>query len=192
MTGAGGGGSASTWPSPDGWGEIIRVTRPTDGSLVGELAVTSPHEVPRRVARARAVQGGWGSLSPRDRARRLRSLLEAIGARGREIEETIVAETGKPRTEALLEVLTVTDQLRYYLGKAPSFLKPRRVSTGWLLWKQALVTREPLGVIGVISPWNYPFVLTMIPAMTVVIMNDVGLSVARPAHPGSTVPVFLR
>jgi acyl-CoA reductase-like NAD-dependent aldehyde dehydrogenase len=159
-------GSAPRWPSPDGWGEIIRVTRPTDGSLVGELAVTSPHEVPRRVARGRAVQKGWASLTAGDRVRHLRGLLEALGGRAREIEETIVAETGKPRTEALLELLTVTDQLRYYLKNASPFLKPRRVSTGWLVWKRAMMVREPLGVIGVISPWNHPFVVSMTPVMT--------------------------
>ncbi|MGW8265221.1 MAG: aldehyde dehydrogenase family protein [Longimicrobiales bacterium] len=145
---------------------MIRVLRPTDGSLVGELAVTPSHEVPRRVARARSVQEGWASLGVKDRVRRLGGLLDAVGSRAREIEETIVAETGKPRTEALVEIVTVLDLLRFYLKRAPSFLGTRRVSTGWLLWKSAYLAREPLGVIGVISPWNYPFILSMSPVIT--------------------------
>ena len=153
---------ASNEPEPD----VIRVLRPSDGSLVGELAITPAREVPNRVAKARSVQEGWGSLEPKDRERRLRGLLEAIGARSREIEDTIVAETGKPRVEALLEIITVTDLIRYYLKHATSFFKPQEVSPGWLPWKKAMILREPLGVIGVVSPWNYPFILSMNPVVT--------------------------
>ncbi len=146
--------------------QVVRVFRPSDGSLVGELAVTQPGEVPARVARSRKVQEGWGSLEPGDRERRLRGLLGALGSRSREIEETIVAETGKPRTEALVEVTTVIDLLRFYLEEASGFLAPRRVSTSWMVWKKAMILREPLGVVGVISPWNYPFILSMTPVLT--------------------------
>ena len=157
---------------PDPWGsnepepDVIRVLRPSDGSLVGELAITPAREVPNRVAKARSVQEGWGSLEPKDRERRLGGLLKAIGARAREIENTIVAETGKPRVEALLEIITVTDLIRYYLKHATSFFKPKKVSPSWLLWKKAMILREPLGVIGVVSPWNYPFILSMNPVVT--------------------------
>lgn len=146
--------------------DVIRVLRPSDGSLVGELAVTPAHEVPERVSRTRSVQVGWASLPARDRGRRLRGLLEAMEGRVQEIEDFIVAETGKPRVEATVEVMTVVEQLRYQLRHAPALFRPRRVSTGWLIWKRALVQRESLGVIGVISPWNYPFMLSMNPTMT--------------------------
>jgi succinate-semialdehyde dehydrogenase/glutarate-semialdehyde dehydrogenase len=154
------------WPEPEVEPRVIRVIRPADGSLVGELAVTPSHDIPRRVARARSVQEGWASLEPRDRARRLEGLVEAIGSRAREIEGTIVAETGKPRAEAMVEIITVLDLLRFYRKRAPGFLEARSVPSGWLLWKGASVTREPLGVIGVISPWNYPFILSMTPVVT--------------------------
>ena len=144
----------------------IRVLRPADGSLVGELAITPSADLPNRVRRARRVQEGWASLEPRDRVRRLEALVDAVGKGAREIEDTIVAETGKPRTEALVEIVTVLDLLRYYLARAPSFLGPQRVSSGWLFWKTAAFTREPLGVVGIISPWNYPFILSMTPVLT--------------------------
>jgi succinate-semialdehyde dehydrogenase/glutarate-semialdehyde dehydrogenase len=157
---------APAWPAEEPEPRAIRVIRPTDGSLVGELAVTPRPTVPSRVSRTRSVQEGWASLDPDDRVRRLRGLVDAIGSRAGEIAETIVAETGKPRAEALIEVTTVLDLLRFYLRKAPGFLARKRVSAGWLLWKEAFVVREPLGVVGIISPWNYPFILSMTPVIT--------------------------
>ena len=124
-------GSQGGWPCPGADAEVIRVLRPSDGSLVGELAVTPAHEIPRRVARTRSVQVGWASLPAKDRERRLRSLLDAIGGRTQEIEDTIVAETGKPRVEATIEVMTVVEHLRYHLKNASALFRPRKVSTGW-------------------------------------------------------------
>jgi succinate-semialdehyde dehydrogenase/glutarate-semialdehyde dehydrogenase len=133
--------------------------------LVGELAVTPSHEIAGRVERTRSVQAGWASLPAKDRGRRLRGLLGAIGDRTEEIEATIVAETGKPKAEATLELATVVDYLRYLEKASIPFFRPRKISAGWMFWKRALVQREPLGVIGVISPWNYPFILSMTPTV---------------------------
>ncbi len=146
--------------------EVLRVVRPADGTLVGELAVTPSHEVHRRVERTRSVQVGWASLLPKDRERRLQGLLTAIEGRTREIEDTIVAETGKPRVEATVEVVSVVDHIRFLLTSATGFFRPRKVPTGWMAWKRAFVQRDPLGVVGVISPWNYPFILSMTPTCT--------------------------
>jgi len=146
--------------------EVLRVLRPSDGSLVGELAVTPSHEIARRVERTRSVQAGWASLPAADRARRLKGLLSAMEERSREIQDTVVAETGKPRGEALMEAAAVADLVQHYLKTAVGHFRPRRISTGWMAWKRAFLQREPLGVIGVISPWNYPFILSMTPTVT--------------------------
>ncbi len=161
-----GAGSTGGWSPRKSTDEVLRVLRPSDGSLVGELAVTPPPALAGRVARARSVQEGWASLEPRDRARRLRGLLSAIGSRAAEIESTISAETGKPRTEAAVEVMSVVEHLRFHIKACSSLFRPMKVSCGWLVWKRAMIFREPLGVIGIISPWNYPFILSMNPVIT--------------------------
>lgn len=146
----------------------LEVRRPGDGELLAEVPVDGPDEVGERIRRCREVQRGWAALSVDDRLRRLRGLHRMVGERADEIVATVVDETGKPTVEARTEVVTVLDLLRFYLRKGASVLRPRTVRTGWLLGRKARVEREPYGVVGVISPWNYPFVLTMDPVVTAV------------------------
>lgn len=145
---------------------LLRIRRPQDGAPVGEIEVSSPEEVFAAVDRVREVQPGWASLSPVDRARRMRGLRQEIHARREEIADRIIAETGKPEGEALTEILVVQGSIRFFEDRAPAILGRRRVSTRWMPWKRAWTVRDPYGVVGVISPWNYPFLLTMDPVVT--------------------------
>jgi len=86
-----------------------------------------------------------------------------------EVAATIRQETGKPQMEALAhEVLNVLNLLRETEGAAPRVLHRRRVGTGLILTKSAYKQYEPLGVIGVISPWNFPFMLPALPLVQAV------------------------
>lgn len=145
---------------------VIEVYRPGDGASLGSVPTATPADVAEAVRTVRRVQPGWGSLEPADRARRLADLQEALRSRSEEAADVIVSETGKPRVEALAEVLVCLETIRHYRKVAPRVLRPRRPSTGWMLWKSARVLREPHGVVGVISPWNYPLILAMDPTVT--------------------------
>jgi acyl-CoA reductase-like NAD-dependent aldehyde dehydrogenase len=147
-------------------GEVLVVRRPDDGSRVGTVPVDGPGEVRAAVARARKAQAGWASLPVRDRVRHLSGLREILARRADEIADRITAETGKPEGEALTEVAVVVSLCRYYERRAPRLLRPRRVPSGWLVWKRARILQEPYGVVGVISPWNYPFILVAEPVLT--------------------------
>jgi len=136
--------------------------RDPDGRVTREVApVQGEEEVRAAVARARAAQRAWGALAAVDRARRLAELGRVLGRRADEIAQRIRMETGKPEAEALAEIVVSADLIRFYRRAAPRRLERRRVGSGWLLGKTATVEREPYGVIGAITPWNYPLVLVM-------------------------------
>lgn len=128
---------------------------------------TSPDALARAaVARARGAQTAWGALSPRARARHLRRARALLVERMDEVVATICAETGKPRIEALAhEVMNVLNLIRVSERAAPRVLRRRRVGTGLIITKSAYKQYEPLGVVGVISPWNFPFMLPALPAV---------------------------
>lgn len=137
------------------------VRSPVDGSLLRELPVQGEAEVREAVNRARQPQRAWARMSVADRARRMRRLARVLAERGDEIAASVRAETGKPPSEALAEVVVAVDLIRYYARVAARHLAPRRTGTGWLLSKSGWVEREPYGVIGAITPWNYPFIIAM-------------------------------
>jgi len=78
-----------------------------------------------------------------------------------QIAGLIRGETGKPEGEALTELVVSVDLIHFYANEARRHLRPRRVGTGWLLWKRAWVERVPVGVVGAITPWNYPLIIVV-------------------------------
>lgn len=140
---------------------MIEVRRPGEGSLVTRVPVQGADEVRAATSRVRGVQGRWAALSPGTRARRMEGLARVLEGRAEEIADRIQAETGKPRAEALGEVVVSADLIQFYCRAAPRHLRRRRVGSGWLVGKSAWVEPEPYGVVGAITPWNYPFILAM-------------------------------
>lgn len=137
----------------------ITCTDPATGSLLGpELPAMTPEEVRACVARARTAQRAWAKTSFAERRRVLRRFLQVTLDHTDEICELIVRDAGKTRENALLgEILPVCEKLRHTINTGERHLRPERVSSGILLHKVATIEYHPLGVIGVISPWNFPF-----------------------------------
>jgi acyl-CoA reductase-like NAD-dependent aldehyde dehydrogenase len=143
----------------------LRIHRPADRGLVGVVPVDPVAVVEAAVLRARAAQVGWGGLSPRERGERMAALRREIGRRTEDIADRIIAETGKPEEEALAEVLVVMRLIRHYERRAPRVLRERRVGTLPIPGGSGRVIREPVGVVGVLAAWNYPFVLAAEPTV---------------------------
>jgi len=133
---------------------------PATGEVLRELACAGEADVFAAVARARAVQPAWAELGLRHRIAVLRKFQDKLHARKSEFAEAITREVGKPLVESLVtEVLVVLDAARFLIDHAWRFLRDEPVPHGNLATKlkSGWLLREPHGVIGIISPWNYPF-----------------------------------
>jgi acyl-CoA reductase-like NAD-dependent aldehyde dehydrogenase len=138
----------------------IASVNPATGEVLGELDSAGPTEVRAAVARARTAQSEWHSLGVRNRIRVLRRFQSLLLARKTDIGQRISQETGKPQVEALLsEVLVVLDAARFLIDNAFAILREQALSHGNVAMKTKAgrILFEPHGVIGIISPWNYPF-----------------------------------
>ncbi len=143
----------------------LRIHRPADRGLVGVVPVDPVAVVEASVLRARAAQAGWAERTPRERAERMAALRREIGRRAEDIADRIIAETGKPEEEALAEILVVMRLIRHYERRAARVLRGRRVGTFPFPGGRGRVLREPVGVVGVLAAWNYPFVLAAEPVV---------------------------
>jgi len=139
----------------------------TSATTSTQATTTSVDErVRAAVARAREAQLAWGALPVRARARKLRRLRAVLMRRMDEVIDVICGETGKPAVEALgHEVMIVAGLIKAYERRAPRVLRPRKVGVGVLVNKTATKVYEPYGVVGVISPWNFPFSMPGIPVV---------------------------
>lgn len=152
-------------PTADGH-RRLGLRSPANRDDVGEIVVSTPEEVTAAIARARAAQPAWAERPVKERAAIVRAAVEVIVRRREEIVATVRAETGKPQIEALaVEILPSCDFLNYWSGRAVKDLADeRRRLHGYLApLKKLVVTYQPLGVVGVITPWNGPFVLSINP-----------------------------
>ncbi len=130
---------------------------------VGEVPQSDGAAALAAVDRARVAQAVWGAFSVRDRMRVLARAKDELLGRADEVVEIIHAETGKPRREALAaDVIPAADALDLYAKSADAMLgdEKLRFRPLWSVLDSRLVY-QPLGVIGVISPWNYPLGIPM-------------------------------
>jgi acyl-CoA reductase-like NAD-dependent aldehyde dehydrogenase len=140
--------------------ELTEVKNPATGETVGSVPRLSPEEVTDLVAKARVAQPGWAELGFGERRRIfLRAKQWLLDNRDR-MAQTIISETGKTYEDAGLEISVAIESFGFWANRAKHYLKDERVRTRspMLLGRKIVVRYEPLGVVGVIGPWNYPLV----------------------------------
>ena len=144
---------------------------PATNEINARIACTPIADIPDLLARARHAQKTWADAPVRERCAHLAHLRNAVFNRRQEIADAITRETGKPRVEAVFaEILLALDMINFIASRAPRWLAPQRVSHHNLAVKAKTgrLHFEPWGVIGIISPWNYPFAIPIsqiIPAL---------------------------
>jgi betaine-aldehyde dehydrogenase len=150
--------------------DTIAVMNPATGETISIVEQDSPESVKAAVERVRANQAEWEALGFRERGRWLGKLRDWMLDNADRIADTMQAETGKVRSEAANEAIYISDQVNFYSAKAPRFLKDERVGahSPMVVSRKLRIQYRPYPVVGIISPWNFPLILSLgdaIPAL---------------------------
>ena len=132
---------------------------PATGELIGSVETLTPAKVQAVVDDVAEVQPFWAALTLEDRARYMRRACDVLLEDLDELAELLTDEQGKPRVESYtMELLPTVDSLKWIAENGPEILADEKQSMPlFLKSKSAKLTYEPIGVVGVIAPWNYPW-----------------------------------
>ncbi|MEI7915617.1 MAG: aldehyde dehydrogenase family protein, partial [Mycobacteriaceae bacterium] len=161
---------ASSWingaPVTTG-GDTHPVVNPADGSVVAELALARPADVDAAVASARAALPGWSAATPAERSAVLFKLAELLDAHAEAVIAEEVSQTGKPvRLATEFDVPGSIDNIAFFAGAARHL--EGKATAEYSADHTSSIRREAVGVVGTITPWNYPLqmaVWKVIPAL---------------------------
>jgi succinate-semialdehyde dehydrogenase/glutarate-semialdehyde dehydrogenase len=141
--------------------ERMEVEQPFTGTALGAVPRCTPEDVRVAAARARAAQVAWAETPFAERRRILLRFHDLVLERQEEILDLIQVESGKARKHAFEEILDVAIVARYYANTAERHLRARRRRGALPGLTVAYEHHHPVGVVGIISPWNYPFTLSV-------------------------------
>ncbi|MBK8025517.1 MAG: aldehyde dehydrogenase family protein [Chloroflexi bacterium] len=146
----------------------IEVRNPVTGERIGTVPIFSAEQVRAAVQKARAAQPAWNALGVKGRGRLIRRWADAMWDSQVEFIRILRSETGKTEPNGYNEVAVIDNTVGYYYGHAARILRPQRRSTFLPFVYKATVYHEPYGVVGAITPWNYPYLnllIDVIPAL---------------------------
>jgi len=153
----------------------LGIRSPATRESVGEIVVNSQADVEAAIVKARDAQVEWARVPVAERARIVRGAIDVLVQRRKEVAKTIIDETGKTQLESLImEVLPSCDYMNFWCGRAVKELSDeKRKLHGYLRpYKKLMMHYRPLGVIGIITPWNGPFSLAVNPTVQAVLAGN--------------------
>lgn len=148
-------------------GEIVDATTgafedvldPATEQVIARAPIGGAADVTRAVDAAAGAARGWGRMTPKDRGTAILALADALDAHEEELADLESRDAGKPRGAALEEVQSCSDHLRFFAGAARTL--GGQAAGEYLEDHTSIIRREPLGVVGQITPWNYPLAMAI-------------------------------
>lgn len=169
-------------------GEAITTVEVFTGRAYADLPLSAPADVDAAVADARRAQRDWAETPVRQRARIVRRFAELVLTERNTLLDLIQAETGKTRWHAVIETMEPVLTASYYTRRAAALLRPRRRRGMLPGLTRTTELRHPRGVVGVVSPWNYPFALALSDTLTALLAGNA--VVVKPDSQTALSPLF--
>lgn len=159
----------------------INVYSPSTGKLINTLKESSHDAID-----SATYPSEWSEMTTQSRVRLIKLMRRMISNHSDDLIDIIIQETGKKEFEALMEVFVTLEHLRSIEKNAHRYIRSRSRSTGLFKIRKARVRYEPLGVAGIISPWNYPLILTLCPAIEALVSGNSVVLKPSEHTPGTT------
>jgi len=150
-------GGEAVDPAEGGYEDVLN---PATGSAIASAPLSTKPDVDAAVAAAKTAFPAWAATPPGERARALLRMADLIEERGEQIADLEAADAGKPRSAVVEdEIPVMADQLRFFAGAARTM--EGRAAGEYMEGHTSFVRREPIGVVGQITPWNYPLMMAI-------------------------------
>ena len=144
---------------------VIEIFNPTNGQHLKEIPITTDSQFKEIIEKSIESKNYWNNSIPGFRKNLIKKFRKAIIQNMDLFIETICSETGKKKFEGMLEVYTSVEHMKHSEKLLSKVFKKKNRSVGTLLTKKAWTELQPLGIAGIISPWNYPLILTLTPVI---------------------------
>lgn len=164
----------------DGEVNVLPFINPATGEQFGEVPIATQDEIKMARREMAAAAQTWGAKSVKERVRIVKQLQKLIVDEVDEITAVMNQDGGKSRQDALAELFMTVDLINEYCKNAPRWMRRKRISSGLQFFKSAYQELMPYGVVGVIGPWNYPFLLLIPPIVSALLAGNTVL--AKPSE----------
>lgn len=152
--------------------EKLAFINPATGAQFGEVTISTPEEAKQAVDDMRQTFLHWSVKSVKERVKILKKFQNLLINQRNEISNIVSQDTGKSRQDSLIELFVAVDMLAQNRANASKWLKPERVSSGLYFMKKCIIEHRPHGVVVVISPWNYPLLISLTPMFAALLAGN--------------------